>query len=546
MNYEIDKFTINIDLSNEPLSSAVYYITKIAPSVNGKIHIVNYSRASIQKYFTIGGSKCEEFVENTKEIIGKLVFADNPVKSIEWFENYLRGLTIDDFVLLNGAEKLLDYKKPNPIFENVFFDSTNSVHLLEDENWMELAKQLDFIYDENQSKIKGLITNIYADAMCRDIILKELELSNNMSITAFANADQDDKQQLLQKGLLKKISELSLAESIKQIESVRNQLGETTYHYFIAMANYKAGDISESSRVLESQYNKLLNEEKLMLANMSIITSKLGRAEEILNELYDKDKYLKDLFPSFLRLYKTCEEKFDYWLKIALRYDPNNPAVIELNASKLSDNGDFSSAAIEFRKLSLIQNQQYYELVARMNDILSEKITGNENIIKHIYEHTARFTELKNEGNLRLANFFIKVKDSYFLAYKCLMNSDLNVEQPKRIEIVKLKLSILKDEITAAKAMGKLKPFNKAKDADKIAEERTKTILSGIEILVHEKNGYLIWRDFLETQSNDTWNTYAYLFLKEKLPLVIGSEISTQLSKSYLYKTSTEEIQELG
>lgn len=543
---KLDSFTINIDLTNDPLMSTAYYISQIVPELDSKAYIINYSKANIKKYFTIDEDKNNKFIENTKNIIGKLVFVDEPVINIDWIKKYLSGLSPSDFVFLIGAERLLDYKPSKSIFSNVFFNSNNSVHLSENENWDGFLGQLDTIYGHYQHKIKGLITNINADIMCRDIILNYLDTSKNMSIIVTANNNQDDELQLLQKELLITIGNNHLDESIKEIERAKDKLGDKIYFNFIAMSYYKAGNICKAIEIMDLHYNDLSNEDKLILADMCIITSMESRAEEILTELYSNDKYLRNLFTSIIRLYQSNNEKLVFWLEQAIYYDPENPAVIEAYASQLSKKGDFKNAANEFRRLGSKQNQQYYEIVARMNDILEGKIEENEKIISYINDYTTLYPNLVNEGNLRLANYFITYKDSYFLAYKSLQNSKLSIGQPKALEIVKLKLKIMKDEKLASKALGKLKPYRKQEDADIIAKERTKSIIQSIKILVSEKNGYLQWRDFLDCQNNSIWNLYAYKFLIIYLRRFLEINIESELSKSYLYNISSAEIQELG
>jgi len=546
MDYQLDNFTLNIDLSKQYLYSPLYYLTKIAPKVKGKIYVIDYSVAGLKDYFTINESKNQEFIENTKLIIERAIFVDDVVKSIKWLKLFLKGLDINDFILLNGAERLLTYGKGSPIFENKFFDSTNSIHFLENENWEDFLEDIDSIYGENQTKLAGIITNIYADSVIRDIILKKLEQTKNMSIVSTGDPNHDDEFELFQKELLNKVCKLPLGEAVKELERVKSKIGNKTFNYFKAITYYKSGDIGKSIEILESQYDSLLNEEKLILANMYITISYLSKAQKILNELYGKDKYLKNLLPAFLRLYDSDTPQFEEWLKIGMTYDPDNPAVIEINATNLSNNGEFIHAAQEFRRLGLMQNPEYYELVARMNDILGQKVKGNQNIIDYIFEHVALFPQLKNEGVIRLSNYFIKIQDSYFLAYKCLEKADLNIGNSKVINIIKLKFSILKDELIAAKALGKLKPFSKPQDANIIGEYRAKDLIIGIKVLLCERNGYLLWRNFLECQSSDSWNKYAYKFLKLNLKQILETNIEAKVSLSYIHKIISQEIKEIG
>ena len=116
MQYEIDKFTINIDLSNDMLMSSVFYISKIVAMVFGKIHIIDFTGNALKEYFTIDSEKNDEFIENTKEIIPKLVFVGEPIKDIGWISDYVGNVNSEDLIFLNGAEKLIVNNDVKPVF----------------------------------------------------------------------------------------------------------------------------------------------------------------------------------------------------------------------------------------------------------------------------------------------------------------------------------------------------------------------------------------------------------------------------------------------
>lgn len=366
-----------------------------------------------------------------------------------------------------------------------------------------------------------------------------------MSITTTSYNYNHEQNYKLQKDLISKINVLNLNDFITFLRELENRLSEREYNYYVAIAYYKSGDISTSIKILNEHYGSLLDEDKLMLADMLITIKEKGRAKDILDELYKKNKYLKNLFSSILRL-NLNSESFKYWLELAKKYDPDNPAVIELWASKLSSEQNYEEAAKVFRELSKIRNEAYYELVARMNDILAGKFSKDPDKIDYINKYIDLNPQLRNEGCLRLANYFIFNKQSYFCAYQCLKSTQIGVEQPKSTEIIKLKIDILKDEIKISKALYKLKPFSKLEDAERIAEERTKNIVEFIQILASKKAGYLIWRDFLTCQDNNAWNKYSLTCLYKKLEMISSNDINSKIRNSYLIFVDKKEIQQLG
>lgn len=544
MQYEIDKFMINIDLSNDMLMSSVFYISKIAAMVFGKIHIIDFTGNALKKYFTIDSEKNDKFIENTKEIIPKLVFVGEPIKDIRWIIDYVGNVNAEDLIFLNGAEKLIVNNDVKPVFRNEFFGTTNSVHFLEDENWEMFLEKLDSLYKIFQNKVSGIITNIYTDSICQKIICKQLEESENMSIVVSGNPFQDYENQILQHKLIEQIALLNLDESLAEIHKQRSKLGENRYGFFCAIAHYKNGNIGEAITILQKHYDELFETDKLLLADMYINIKDDLKAEQILKELYDKNKYINNLFVSFLRLYDENSEMFEFYLSEAAKYDPNNLAVIEMYATYLNRQSKFIDAAREFRRLGSYTNTEYYELIARMNEILTGDTSSND-VKKYIYEHIEKNSRLKNEGIYRLANYFIKEKESYFLAYTCLKDAELEYEKERVIDIVKLKMAILKDEKIASKALGKLKPFIKEKDAEKIAFERFNFIVSGIGIFACEKAGYLFWREFLEIQNEEIWNKYAYDYLMDVLLQIDDNQLEDCIDASDIYKMTQDTIQKI-
>jgi len=538
---QFDKFLINIDTSNDVKYSTIMLIN-VASTVAGKIHIINYTNFNIRKYYSIDDTKEKEFIENVTPIIPKLEFVEEPIKSFTWIQNYIDKLSKNDFIVITGAEKLLRYNKQSCSSDNKIGNMTLSIHTMEQEDWGDFSSNLDNIFQKYQDVVCGIFVNINTDNRCSALLNDLLKESENMSISGTCDIKQDIGYESLQRDLIKRIKTLKLEDSLKEIDNIKTQVDETTYRYLLFLANYFAGDLIAATKILETDYQHLQNETKLILADIYISSgsdSLKERAAEILSDIYRNDKYLKGIYDSYLRLYSDDEDRQKYWLNIALKYDPESLSVIEANASFLSRNKEYGKAAIEFRKISKNTMYEYYELLARINEILDNKFDNNQDIINYIEEHCLSYPNITNEAAIRLARYFIQYKESYFLAYKCLKRAKLNYRDEQLKEIIGLKINILEDEKKAAKALGKLKIYTKLKDAQKLGIARTDLLLESIYLLSGYKHGYLIWRNFLDCQKDSTWNMYLYAYLKDEIKKLCDMNISS-LIESYNNKLSID------
>lgn len=545
MEFEMDNFTIIINISGNKLTNMVFSIAKVAKHVKNKIHIINFTEENVKEYFSIDENKSAEFIENTKHIVDKLVYSDSPVKKIDWVKEYLSKLSVNDFVILCGAERLLSYKETTPILKANYYDLETQVHFLNEENWSALALELDIIYGEYQNSIQGLITNIFADSACSDIIQNELNKSKNMSIIVSDVPSRNEDYEILQRELITALGQMNLSESLKAIEIHRNRLGEKMYFYLCAMAHYNHGDFSKAIGLLEQNYHDLLNEEKLVLADMLNVTKQKSRAAEILNELFIQDRFLKGLFPALLRLYNSSDSYEEHlkWLGIALEVDPDNPAVIELNANRLSREKKNDLAAIEFRKLEKMLNKPYYELIARINDIIYNNQMSNSDIENYIHDFINLYPNLKNEAYYRLAIFFINFKDSYFKAYEVIKECSFGPNDPRAVDLIKMSLDILSDDKKASKALRNLKIYKKYSDAIKLNNERADVLIKCINILSAEQNGYLFWRKFIDnTQSDSAWKTGLYLKMKDMINHLSILNLEILLDRSWVSNLNDFEL----
>ena len=364
-------------------------------------------------------------------------------------------------------------------------------------DWKQLTDFIDNIYFDFQKKLAGIFSIIYTDKGGSEVICKLLETSNNLSITV-TGYDCENKIYNEFDYILSKMNSTPLSDILADIKSKASIFGEKNTRYLTAIAYNNAGDIDKAIEILDFITEDDEEALQICFSDLLIIRGNkndLKRAEKLLLSLYSKSKLTEGLFPALFRLYQNDKINLNKYIMEALKYDPDNLATIEMYGTMLSYSGKNIEAAKEFRKLESFFNNGLYELIARINEIIAWSISSNKDIEKYIYEHINKYPSIKNEALLRLSNYFQQYKKSYFLEYKYLKAADIRYDANKVFEILLRKIEILKDEKIASKAIGKLKPYNKIKDAQKLNSERFCVLIECITILSSYHNGYLYWRD---------------------------------------------------
>ncbi|VDN47316.1 conserved protein of unknown function [Petrocella atlantisensis] len=533
----MDKFLLNIDVTGEKLRSTVFVINHAIRDIKGKLYLINYSNLDIEGYFDIK-EKSKEFVENTKKIREHMCYVIDPVKSFNWIKSQIQAYTSTDTVMIIGVESLMPYKDTKAAIEANYFELNSKIHFLEEENWSVLSHELDTIFYIFQETVNGIYVNLFANELSRDKVIEYLEDSNNMSIISCESPSKNVKYEILQRETIEKLSTLSLKDSIELLNNSEEELGKTTYNYLSAISYYRHGEITKSILLLEEVYNELLNEGKVILIDLYTIVEKKDRAKKIIDELYHTDKYLKGLYPAILRCYPKAEKEHDYWLDIAIKYDPENLTVKELLANRYVKAERYLDAAAIFREMSNDMNSTYYELVARMNEVLDGKYKKPDD---YIFDLVKEFPVLRNEAVYRLAKYYIDKKNSPFNAYKILKRADY-VTNTKRIdEIIELKIEILSDDVLASRALGKIKPFYKDNDRQILIEVRSKELVDIIESLAVYRNSYLSWREYIEKSQNEkAWKLGLYKVLLIKIDMFSKKKLEELVQKSFIKNVESE------
>lgn len=488
---KIDSFTLFI--SSVESRKVIEHILSIYKEVEKRnIYIVNFSSIKSEILF--------------HEIKSNIVLVEMPLNNKDYLDNLIKKMNNEDFLVIVGAEKLTKYTKRIPNIKNDSFNLKNNLYLLNNGNWGEFVDDIDDVFRVAIDKISSCFVLLVVDNETRD---KVIELSTNKqhySIIGMESGTSNSHYEIVQKKIIESIPNLSLNKSIELINDNKNVLDAETVDYLYAIAYISNGEINSAINIYENKGDRLSNSNKLILANLYIKTSDINKAEELLDFLIQNDMYINGLIPilfSFISKFKRYDK--NDWIKIIERIDPKNERLTEYYGNFYTRNEEYEKAAKKFRELvNVSKHSTYYELLARINEILANSYNENK-AIAYIEEFLIESPEHKNEAYNILMRYLIEFKNSPYTAYSISNKIDFTNVDLDTIQIIKRKLDILKDIKTASRALGKIKPHIKKEDSLYLMKERTRVLIESIPVLSHESNGYLFWREYIDAQNNDVW-----------------------------------------
>lgn len=473
---KLDQYMICLEVVDYyPDANIIFWLDYLKKHVQGKVHILSYRaiKQEIQKKYTSN----------------KFVWIFGMVKSYEVIGKYIEEQNKEDAVVIVGGERLASCCDEKAISSLKIEDKYSNLHLQEDEDWTDFSKNIDKLYGKYQSDISGLVLICNVNNNIADRINKELETSNNMSITRTeilgCNCESSDNATKV----LREIKGKSLKEALEIIKKNATTMDSEHIIMCQAIAYHGNGDITKTIELLKSIYKTLSNEQKLFLAEMYILQNLKEEAKKIFEEVYSEDRWERGLFELGLNVYKKDEKRYRDILEEGIIYQPENTFLIERYANFLVDQGNHKEAASWFRKI----DKPYFELIARINDLLAEEQTDIKIVKSYIFEIVEKNPDLKNIALLKVA-LYAKSKGHYYNAYNLLREADLHEVDDTTQDILEHKIDILKDTERACKALGKLKPFRKEKDYAILLEKRCSLLLECINFFANIENGYYHWR----------------------------------------------------
>lgn len=547
MVYSLDPFSINVTNNNSNNSSSLLLYQNILLKEPNNIFIINFGNINTEELL----EKSKTYIQDSRPdlchiITNTNVFSEFPLDFSELFE-YARTLNYSDVLLIINGERLLDYSDTNAFASNKIGDNETRVHKMIEENWKKLTLQIDEFYKEFKNKLAGIILSMCVDMDCEQEIINNLEDSKNMSIISIKNEFENFEQDMLVMEIVENLSKNSLQTNLEIINKNKNVLSNDAFIYSKSLAYFESGDLRMCASLLDDIYTSLNNTNKIFLANL-IYERFPQKAQDIAQDLLEKDKYCKGLTNLLLKVNASkCLDEKKNLSESLYKLDPQNPALIEFRASLFAAENKNAEAAKEFRKLKKMTNSDYYELIARINEIIANPPKAYQDSIDYVWAPVINHPELTNEAVLRLSTFFEEYKDSYLPAFTVLKKGELEFNDDNSIKIINRKFNILSDTRKASLALGKRKPFIKESDAELICNMRAKVLVESIQFLASIKNGYLIWTDFIiKSQGTDAWKISIYNEFIRKIDKLIEIDFEKLAKESFLYNLRENEYENIN
>jgi len=540
---ELDDFTICLGQHEDDKMNVLFWLQTLIKKVKGKISIINFSMENITEFIEECREKWDKhnFIDKS-EFDKRVVVVEKVSFNMDFIYRYAENLSMNDYILLIGGEKLIPYNESKKVINTKFDGLIINTNLMLEEDLDAFCLWLDKIYGDFQTKLQGIIMNIGVDENTKSFILPLLEKSENMSIICTNSIENKESMNYIIKTFYEKLEKCKYEEIINFLDKNNHKLDNKNYVIMLSQVYTYFGLSTKAIELLEENYNILPNTIKKLLADL--LYKENGKEDEckkIIDEIFKEDKLIKDLMPSILRIYDDDSDEIKgKWIDKAIEIDGDNPKVIEYYANWLSHTKKYAEAAKIFRSLREIENNQYYEIIARINDIMLNPPRELLDIERYILQSVQDYPELHNEAILRLVIYFREINRSEYITYSLLSNIDYNYNEEHIYKLLNIKLDILSDILSASKALGKLKPHANEYHAKKINIERIKCIIKSIKTLGKYPKGYLDWRRFIDNcQSQKGWSEGVYSELIKYIEKLNALDINEKIKNSFIKKVES-------
>ncbi|WP_273852583.1 tetratricopeptide repeat protein [Guptibacillus spartinae] len=442
-------------------------------------------------------------------------------------------------LIVNGFEVLLK-DDGEAKHQRKYEDIIISAKLNKDLRWDDLIQNAGKLFEAASNKYEKVIIIISTiDEESFDNIQVEFsKIDLDIQLAFFKMPGDNEESITYQKEVIEQLQTKSMSEITKMIEDglMEGVLSRFSANYLTAHAYLQKGFLSGAIKLFLEIYDELDYSNKLLLSDMLIRNEEYKKAEEILRELHSINPYHKRLYSNFIKINNEKKSilNIDCLIEEGMELFPNYDYLIQEAANYFNTQEKYEKVALAWRKLSTLHNSVYYELLARIADLLNNlpqnKKVAEDYIEALILEHP----EIRDEAKYRLGLLLNDYYMSWYRAYSCFSESKLPIYSKESLNMIYRILNIMEDYQKVSAALGKRKPFKKAEDAERIARQRTFELLRAILALTEDKLGYQRWRTYINnTQNKDTWLIYLLKELTIKSDYWLEHQCTIEGSKLY-------------
>ena len=515
--FEFDFFMLCLDVSNYyPDYDAAFFLEKFKNYKEGKVYVLSFR--SLKNNLKI------------KYSTDQYKWVDRKQLSFSSIKETIEKLEKTDILIIIGGERLTRFLPNSSIASLEVGKKQSNLHLQSDEDWETFAHEIDEIYYLAGKLINGLIFICNVNEKIVEKINISLKDSNNMSIMSTQKMEDYGESLSNIDDILGQMKDQSLKTCLKIIDNNRERLSNEQIQMCKAVAHFENGNITKAISILNDEYVYLSDEQKAFLAELYILKDDKTSAQNIFEELYSTDCQQRGIYELGLRSYPENSERYKKILMEAVKYQSENGEIIERYANWLSSNEQFEEAAQWFRKIG----QPYYELVAKVNDLLAQDQTDLKIVQAYIFDIVEQYPELKDEAILRVGLYALK-KGHIFSAYNIFQEADTTIKSDTIKKIIYEKIKILIDTSKASKALRKLKPYSRQGDMELLIAERCKVLYETVKNFALESEGFYVWREMLECQQASTWVQGIKKYVIGVMRKISKIDIEEMLRKSYIH-----------
>ncbi|MGC5328749.1 CHAT domain-containing protein [Brevibacillus sp. SYSU BS000544] len=450
-----------------------------------------------------------------------------------------RRIGKEDTFVLFGCERLFNKYVGEGRVIREYDDLKLRIYSEEDIPWNEVTDKLKIISDDITMDSK-FIAIISVDKRLHEQISNQLQQKKDPEIS-YLIIETNQYLRDIQYDVLIATDKVELESLLNTIEENKDKISNNLYLFLKSEIYIKLGLRNESLQILKQIYGFINDSDKLIMAELLISQNELAEALVILQEIYSRDPFVPGLIRALIRVSKKMNEndELEKWLSLGEQENSDLEYVLHEAANYYNKTNNFIRSSEYYRKLCDLTGNIYFELMARVCDIQGAPPQSGQDAESYILAISLEHPEVEQEAYYRVGLIWWHLYNSPFKAYDFLQK--LNCKYENIIKATQYKFMVLKDPIFSSLALGKIKPFEKIKDAQTLAKTIVTELLKGLEPLSSIENGYVIWQDFIEKAQNEMiWKRYLSTELINRLKSWMSTDIAHFNKSTYILNVLKE------